>query len=690
MATSSALSTSNKYIKYKISVTQNSQSVTKNSSSVTVSVKFYRTNTGYITYGSGTVYCKIDGTKYSASVDSSDKITNSGIVLFSKTLNVAHDSDGAKKLKVSAWIDHSLFDSSEQSFSVNLTTIPRKSSLSVANGTLGTAQALTVTRQSIDFTHTVVATCGESSMAICSKDTDTSLSFTPPLAWASQNTTGTSVSVKYTITTYKGSTSIGSNSYTKTCSIPSSVKPSCSVALSDTTSHLATYGFYIQGMSKIKVQVTATTSYGSEIASYAVEVGSAKYTNASFTVDAQPTSGKDGSFVVSATVKDKRGSSSDSASTMAEILHYKAPTIDTFKVKRCNEDGTDNDRGEFCKTTFRASVTELMSESGDAVLKQNVPSYTLSYKKATEEDYTNIPLDAYAESFEIAEGIYIFPADSGSSYSVKFTVEDDFYNGEDAIALITNLSTGFTIMHWLASGLGMALGKIAELAGVLDIGFQTRFMGGILHPVLEPNTDLNQVMTPNTYVGANLSTHNYTCGGEALPLSTGTFSLEVVGMGEEGQVKQRLSYCNKTQSRAWERFYYGGAWGDWICVSDFDGQLLWSGAYYMDETQTVNLSEPISRQKNGVVLVFSSYTNGSANDFHFQCFFVPKYQVALHSGLGHNFFMVSTSNFGKVGCKYLYIYDEKIVGNENNDNTGTANGITYTNTYFVLRHVIGV
>ena len=125
MATSSAFSTNNEYVKYTISITQNSQNVTNNTSNVTVSVRFYRTNTGYTTYGTGTVYCKINGVTYSASVTPDDKITSSGIVLFTKTLNISHNANGSKTLTASAWISHNVVTSSEQSYSQALTTIPR-------------------------------------------------------------------------------------------------------------------------------------------------------------------------------------------------------------------------------------------------------------------------------------------------------------------------------------------------------------------------------------------------------------------------------------------------------------------------------------------------------------------------------------------------------------------------------------
>ena len=105
MSTSGNMSTSNQYVKYTISINQNSQNVSNNYSNVTVTVRFFRTNSGYTTYGSGICYCKINGTTYSSTVSPSQKITNSGITLFNKTLDIYHNNDGTKNLTCSAWID---------------------------------------------------------------------------------------------------------------------------------------------------------------------------------------------------------------------------------------------------------------------------------------------------------------------------------------------------------------------------------------------------------------------------------------------------------------------------------------------------------------------------------------------------------------------------------------------------------
>lgn len=130
MATSSTFPTSNQYIKYRIVVTENSTSVENNTSSVTVKVQAWRTNTGYETYGTGTCYCNIDGSSYSQSISSSQKITyNSYTTLLSKTVTIPHNADGSKSIYVEAKISHARFDASYHGFTDTLTQIPRQATV---------------------------------------------------------------------------------------------------------------------------------------------------------------------------------------------------------------------------------------------------------------------------------------------------------------------------------------------------------------------------------------------------------------------------------------------------------------------------------------------------------------------------------------------------------------------------------
>lgn len=657
-----------------ISITQNSQSVANNTSSVTVKV-----NASW-TYGSynqlqKSGWLKIDGTQYdfTSSVNYNQK-TSGSQTLFTKTVNVGHNTDGTKTLSCSAWYNCNLQSATNvtASASKTLTTIPRKSTLSVGDGTLGTAQTLTVTEQASSFTHTITAKCGTASTTVCTKSTSNSISFTPPLSWASQNTTGTTVSVTYTITTYNGSTNVGSNTYTKKCSIPASIKPSCTISVVDPTGTSEIYGVdgYVKGVSKFKVVVTATKAHGSAIASYKTTANGGTYTSASFTTDVLASSG---SLTIKATVTDKRGRSG-TASLTVNVHDYSFPTVSKLTVHRCNEDGSSNDEGEYVKVVFDASVTDIND--------QNSSSIYLDYKKTTESSYTTIHL--IDDQISVVDFTRIFPADSGSSYDVRVSIEDILGN---VASRATTASTAFTLMHWSAAGRGIGFGKLAELEGVFDIGLQTRFTGGILHPLLEPKTDLDTVRTPNTYIGYNVSSNEY---GHC-PITSGTFTLDVKGAGNNGQVWQRLTLCDKTISSTYERFYYGSTWGEWVCTSDFGGKLLWQGGYYMTASQTVTLPEPVSAQNNGIVLVFSRYSSSTVRDYHFNHAFVHKMFVKLHPGVGSSFTMTTDGSFSVMATKYLYIHDDHIDGNAINEATGTGtSGVTYENNGFVLRYVIGV
>lgn len=130
MATSSNFTTSNRYILYDIVVTEKSTSVSNNTSTINVKVRAWRTNTGYSTYGSGTCYVNIDGTEYDQYISPDQKIEyESDTVLFDEDVTITHNADGKKTIYVSAYIDHSRFDSNSQGFNVTLSTIPRQANL---------------------------------------------------------------------------------------------------------------------------------------------------------------------------------------------------------------------------------------------------------------------------------------------------------------------------------------------------------------------------------------------------------------------------------------------------------------------------------------------------------------------------------------------------------------------------------
>ena len=73
--------TSNKYIVYSLNSQELQIDIDNNRSLVRVWVDAWRTNTGYTTYGSGTVYCGINGTVYTAGDRKSTRLNSSHFLL---------------------------------------------------------------------------------------------------------------------------------------------------------------------------------------------------------------------------------------------------------------------------------------------------------------------------------------------------------------------------------------------------------------------------------------------------------------------------------------------------------------------------------------------------------------------------------------------------------------------------------
>ena len=270
--------TNNQYIKYHIHVTETSQSVANNTTTLSITVNFYRTNSGYESYGSGTLYCKIYDTWYEQAITSSQVIKYAAeTTLFSKTVTVPHTADGVRDCWVGAYIQHDVVTSEHQGRYVTLTTIPRMSSFSAPNGTLGSALKISITRKSDTFTHTLTYKCGSASGTIVTKTTATSVNWTPPLSLAAQNPTGVNVPITLTMTAYSGSDSLGSSSVNISCAIPASVAPTCSFTLTDVENIDDIYGSPVQNLSRIQVDVAATLAHGSPIKSYTIEINGARY-----------------------------------------------------------------------------------------------------------------------------------------------------------------------------------------------------------------------------------------------------------------------------------------------------------------------------------------------------------------------------------------------------------------------------
>ena len=126
-----------------------------------------------------------------------------------------------------------------------------------------------------------------------------------------------------------------------------------------------------------------------------------------------------------------------------------------------------------------------------------------------------------------------------------------------------------------------------------------------------------------------------------------------------------------------------------------NNQILWNPGegkgYYMVASHNITLSQKVSEQKSGIVLVWQGYNNGAAQTYDFNFEFIPKWQVSVNSGRGVSCFLTNSTGV-KIGTKYVYVHDDHITGNDANGNGATKrdSGITTTNNYWVLTKVLGV
>lgn len=112
-----------------------------------------------------------------------------------------------------------------------------------------------------------------------------------------------------------------------------------------------------------------------------------------------------------------------------------------------------------------------------------------------------------------------------------------------------------------------------------------------------------------------------------------------------------------------------GTWRGWKCIYESTNSPLWSGAYYMNASQTVTPSKPLSKCRNGWILVWSDYdpsTSKPTGADHFTVA-VPKLNGGGATWSGQSMTLAIPSALSDSGVltmagKKIYIHDAKITG----------------------------
>lgn len=359
-----------------LTITEGQYNVSNNTSPVTFSLTLTKNSgTGLWNSDSCPWSININGTQYSGTFTYDFRSTTTITLKGNTTQTITHDSDGSKKIAVSASVDmnntpyvYTMSPSGE----LTLATIPRASdiSLSVSSYTVttssGNAFQFTITAKSNSFYNKMRYTLGSTSWS-GNYGTGTKTGNFNNAELLNALPTATSGTLTVYCDTYSDSgysNLVGTTSVAISISIDTNyIKPTISLGdLSINTSYIS--GYAVAWYSKVQSAWSASVGYGatSKTTYFSSNYGTLDTTsstaNSGTVISAwTPQSSTDYTFTISAYVKDSRGAISATVSKSIKVWGYQAPTATIRAYRVADSTSTTEDgSGTYVYVTFSGAV----------------------------------------------------------------------------------------------------------------------------------------------------------------------------------------------------------------------------------------------------------------------------------------------------------------------------------------------
>lgn len=504
--------TSNKYINYSVNSQELSYDINSNTSVVQVWIDVWRTNTGYTTYGTGTVYARINGGVYSAGISTGQKITSTPIRLGTWDVTVGHNADGSKAISVTGWISHSQFSSSEQGYTHTLTTIPRQANITESSNFTDVQNPTIKFSNPGGFNMSVWLEPNPNGPHLAVRDNIPNTgSYTWELTDEERNQLreackGKTCTIRIGLySNNKQWASYHDRTYTITNANPSFT--------SITATPVNPFGsLYLQGKSSIKLTVNGAKGiYGSTITTYSIKGGDYSYSGESNTYTTDVLS-KSGDITFTATITDSRGFTA-SKTVKVTITAYTLPTL-TFETYRCDSSGTkDIIKGTYIyvKPTFTYCVI-----TGNAIKTKSIKINNTSKSTA----------------FNSGQG-YVFSGYAlNTTHEVEVSITDNVGN---TVTVIHDIDIGKVILNIPPHKNGVGWGRYCNKEGEFQIEYDLNVFGKILKnneevPLFKKNS--NYIVPPSPIEKNNIYfkyseneqwTGEYNYDGKKIYIKTASF-----------------------------------------------------------------------------------------------------------------------------------------------------------------------
>lgn len=434
------------------------QNIPGNYSDVTVTTYWATNNTykGFDTEAARNASITINGTttsitkRFNVCASGSTSWASTPYKIQTATTRVFHEDDGTKSITISARANghaasygpsSSTATSADctASASITLDTIPRASSFSLSTTSVNVESSITATisRKSTSFTHTVEFYINNSYYQKYTGVT-TSRTFPIPSSWYSAMPSTTQCTAYCRVTTYNGSTQIGSAvSKSFTVNVSSSIVPSVGTI----TITPQTYSYILQGKNRAVISVSGCSAgAGSSIKSYTFSgPGLTATTTTSTSVTTGIITGS-GDLKYTVQVTDSRGRTTSKTSDPITSHAYSAPYFKSFTATRSADGAT-------ITCNYSLSVASVIVNNKN----QNSSSVKIYARVVGSTSWGDPFITTSGGTYDLRN------RDKDSAYEIYAVVEDN-YGGSNQSSIV-NVSGTAKILNIKSDGNAIAFGR---------------------------------------------------------------------------------------------------------------------------------------------------------------------------------------------------------------------------------------
>lgn len=378
-------------------------------------------------------------------------------------IKIPHDSNGGKhfdfsfsqELKVT--LSGSYVGSVSASGGVDCDVIPRatKPYCSPTSVYFGNSVTIKTPRASSDFGHVISYSYYDTNVQIAANQWNDEFKWTVPTSLINKMTNTSYSYMTFKVDTYNHAGKyIGTNYCRLDLVLPSGYEPSVTgiTYTNEDTAIAKRFGAstIIQGVSKVKCNVSTSTKNSATITYYQNEIDGQSIPGPNSFFTTQPLKSS-GTVTLKSTVTDSRGQKATLSKNIS-VTPWWSPSVKNVTAQRWNvSTNKADDEGTAVKITYSFSVAPVANKNDKSVMIQ--------YKNG--ETWTT--LATYTDSYSGENKVYISSAgkfSTDNAYSFRVLVKDYFTT--DGVASYAAIAPSFKLLDFSPDGRGIGVGCKAE------------------------------------------------------------------------------------------------------------------------------------------------------------------------------------------------------------------------------------